>query len=168
MFEPAEEADEQYDLGGNDLTLAIAYIFIAAAAIVLLFLLARLIRKLVLELQRRGHDRGSGYPSETREALPPEEETGRKGRPGRRSGDPRERIRYLYGAFLRILGKRRVRTDRTDTCGEIRRRAENCSVADPETLSELTQIYERARYRLEEAPGEADAHTMKELLDRVR
>ncbi|MBR5095123.1 MAG: DUF4129 domain-containing protein [Oscillospiraceae bacterium] len=168
MLEPAEEAVEHYYFEGDDLTLTIAYIFIAATALVLLYILARQIRKLVLELRGHSNDRGSGYPNETREALPPQEESGRKGRPKRRSGDPRERIRYLYGAFLRCLGKRRVRVGRTDTCGEIRRRAEKRSVADPPTLSELTRIYESARYRMEETPSGADAQAMEELLDRIR
>lgn len=167
-LEPAQEAVEHYAFEGNDLTLTIAYIFIAATAAVLLVLLVLQIRKLVLELRGRSHDRGSGYPNETREALPPKEETGRKRRPKRRRGDPRERIRYLYGAFLRCLGKRRVQVDRTDTCGEIRQRAEKRSFAEPSTLSELTRIYEEARYRLEETPSGADAQAMEELLDRIK
>ena len=168
VIEPAETEPEQYFIEGNDLSLTVAYILLAAAALALLFLLAAQIRKLVRTLRARSRNRGSGYPNETREMLPVKEETSREGKPKKRSSDPRERIRYLYGEFLRCLRKLRVRFSKTETCGEIRHHAETHSIADPATLSDLTMLYERARYRLKETPTEADAHLMKDLLDRIR
>ena len=168
LYETAETEAESYFVEGNDLALTIAYVFIAAAALFLLIVLASEIRRLFRNLRWRGRNPGSGYPNETREKLPPKDGTRRERKPKKRSGDPREQIRYLYGGFLGYLNKLRVRFDNTDTCGEIRRCAEKRAVADPPTLSGLTVIYEEARYRLAETPDEADVRAMKELLDRIK
>ena len=165
---PGEAQGEHYFIEAKDLTLTIAYIFIAIAVLALLYLLAVQIRKLVRTLRERSRSRGSGYPNEIRESIPAKEETDREARPKRRSSDPRERIRWLYGDFLRHLHKVRVRFRRTDTCGEIERRAEDNAAAGPETLSGLTALYEEARYRLEDAPTEADVQAMKEFVDKVK
>ena len=168
VAELAETEPEQYYVDDSDLSLAIAYIFLAAAAAVLLVILAYQVRKLVRNLQRRSLDRGSGYPSETRETLLPDGEALRTRKPGRRSGDPRQRMRYMYADFLRFLAKSHVRFGRTDTCGEIRRHAGRWLVTDASVLSAFTALYEKARYRMEEPPGEDDARRMKTLLDRIR
>ena len=168
VVEPGETEPEQYFIEGNDLDLTIAYVLIAVAMLTLLFLLALQIRKLIRNLQARSRNRVSGYPNETYEMLPQKKETGEEGKPKRRSSDPRERIRYLYGEYLRYLNRLRVRFGRTNTCGEIQHHAENHTVADPATLSGLTTMYEKARYRLKEMPTEADTYIMKDLLDRIK
>ena len=165
---PAETEPEQYFVDDNDLTRAVAYIFVAAAVLALLFLLVLQIRKLIENLHVRSRIRGSGYPNETRERLPQDKETGGEGKPKKRSSDPRERIRVLYGEYLRYLRQLRVRFGKTNTSGEIKYRAEERSVADPSTLTDFTALYEDARYRLTETPTEADAHIMKDLLDRIK
>ena len=166
--EPVEMEPEPGFAEGTDLTRIIAYVLIAAVALILLYLLALQIQKLVRDLRERSQNRGGGYPHETRETLPLKEKASREGKPKRRSGDPREQIRYLYGEFLRHLHKIRVQFGTASTCGEIRRRAQTQSAADPANLSDLTSLYEKARYQLEETPTEADAHAMKDLLDRIR
>ena len=146
-------------------------IMTAAMALIVLFILAvlaLLIRKLIKKPRKRGRDRGSGYPRETYEDLPSKEGKGREGRPKKRNGDPRERIRYLYGEFLRCLRARRVRFGETNTCGEIRQAAKPRSAAARSALSELTALYEAARYRMREAPSTADADEMRDLLDRIK
>ena len=75
--EPAEVETEHYLVEGNDLSLTLAYIFTAAAVLILLYILALQILKLVRNLRERSRSRGSGYPSETRETLPAKEEKGR-------------------------------------------------------------------------------------------
>ncbi len=167
-LESGEAEPEHYYVEDTELARTIAYIFVAAAAAILLWILVRQIRKLIRNLRERALKRGSGYPNEIREALPEEEGTGRKDRPKKRSADPRERMRYLYGDFLRHLKKLKVSFGRTDTCKEIRDRAEDSAAADPPVLSEFTELYEQARYREEEMPSEADARRMKELLDRIK
>ena len=144
---------------------------IAATALIVLFILAvlaLLIRGLVKARRKRGRDRGSGYPEETYEDLPVSEGKGRKGRPKKRNSDPRERIRYLYGEFLRYLHARRVTFGRTNTCGEILQGARARPAASESTLSGLTALYEEARYRMGETPTKADADEMRDLLDKVR
>ena len=168
IVEPGETEKEHYYIEDYDLTRIIAYIFVAAAVLILLWILVRQIRKLIFNLRARSQKREGGYPSEIREALSPEEGTRRADRPKKRSSDPRERIRYLYGDFLRYLKKLRVKFDKTNTCGEIRLGAEIYSKDDPSALADLTVLYEQARYRLKEAPTEADARVMKDLLDRIK
>ena len=168
VLEPAEADTEHFHFTGDDLTRAIAYVCVAAAALALLCFLAVQIRKMIRNLLERSRNRGSGYPNETREALPPEEGSKRKKKPKKRSSDPRERMRWLYGEFLRHLNKLRVRFAGSNTCGEIERRAEENAAAGPETLSGLTALYEEARYRLEDAPTEADVQAMKEFVDKVK
>ena len=168
VTELTEREPERYYVDGKDLSLTIAYIFLAAAALILLLILAFQIRKLVRNLQKRNQYHGSGYPNETREALPEKEETYRRGKPKRGSADPRERMRYLYGEYLRHLKKLLVRFDRTDTCGEIQRHAHRNLLLDSSLLFEFTALYEKARYRLKKTPTEADAHRMKNLLDRIK
>ena len=166
--EAAEAKVEQYYVEGNDLTRTIAYIFLAAAALALFCLLIRALRKLIHELRRRNQNRGSGYPRETRETLPPEESGGEERKPRRRSRDPRERIRWLYGDFLRYLNRLRLRFGAASTCGEIRQRAEKRAAGDPASLSALTALYEEARYRLSETPTEADERAMEALLRQIK
>ena len=163
----AEVQTEQTPVEGNDLTPVFDLVCLAILALILLILLVWQLRKLVRILRKRSRDRGSGYPSETRETLPLTEGMRRKGKPKRKS-DPRERMRYLYGEFLRFLQKRRVDFEPANTCGEIQRAAETQSAADPSTLSALTSLYEEARYRMKEMPAEADARLMKDLLDRIK
>ena len=166
--EAAEPEPEHYDLEGSDVTAAVSNIFTIAVTIILVFVLVRQIRKLIRKLKERDPKRGDGYPNEVREALPQEDRTHREDKPKKRSADPRERIRWLYGEFLRHLKKQRIVYDRTDTCGEIENRAERHRASDPQTLSELTELYEEARYREEESPTEADAEAMKDLVSKVR
>ena len=166
--EPAETEPEQYDINDNDLSLVIAYIFIGVAALILLVILVRQIRKLILNLRERDLKRRGGYPNETREMLPREEGTRREEKPRKRSSDPRERMRYMYGEFLRYLRKLKVRFEKTETCSEIQGHAKRRSVADLPVLSGFTDLYEQARYRLSEMPSEADVRSMKSLLDKIR
>ena len=49
---------------------------------------------------------------------------------------------------------------KTDTCGEIETRAERHRIADPSVLSDLTELYEEARYREEEPPTEDDVQAI--------
>lgn len=158
---------EHYDIESEDLARVISYVFFAAAAAVLLWLLARQILKLTRDLRKRAFKWGSGYPREVREMIP-QEEGPREDRPKKRSADPRERMRYLYGDFLRYLKKLRVRFTKADTADEIRISAEGSSVADPAELSEFTELYEEARYQLEEMPSEEDARRMKNLFDKIK
>ncbi len=164
----AEVQTEHNDIAANDLGPIFDSVCLAAIALILLLIFASQIRKLVHTLHQRNRDRGSGYPCETRETLPMAEGMRRKGKSKRKKRDPRERIRSLYGEFLRWLQKRRVEFDHTNTCGEIQRAAETQSAADPSALSEFTALYEEARYRMKEMPAEADAHAMKDLLDRIK
>ena len=165
---PVEAEPTEYFFDNHDFTLAVAYVLIAIAMLGLLLLLALQLRKLIRNLRSRSQGFGNGYPNETCEALSPKAGAGRAGKPKRRSGDPRERIRYLYGDYLRYLNRLRVRFGETNTCGEIRERAEERLIAEPEKLSALTALYEKARYRLKDAPSEADASAMKELLEQIK
>ena len=165
---PVETEPVEYFVDSHDLSLAIAYVLIAIAMLGLLYLLALQIRKLVRNLRSRALGFGNGYPNETREALPPKEGAGRAGRPKRRSGDPRERIRCLYADYLHYLSRLRVRFGEANTCGEIRDHAQERLIAEPEKLSALTALYEKARYRLKEAPSETEASAMKELLEGIK
>lgn len=166
--EPVEVEPEHFYIEGDDLTLTLSYIFIGAAAIVLLAILAFQLAKLVKSLRKRNKNRGRGYPHETRETLVPEAEAQGNDKPRKRSEDPRERIRYLYAEFLRYLRKVPIRFQRSSTCGEIEHRAERSLHADPSDISDLTGLYEKARYQQKEAPAEADAHRMKTLLNRIK
>lgn len=166
--ESTETAPEHYDIEGSDLTRTVAYIFIGIMALLLLWILVRQIRKLIRKLRERSRKYGSGYPNEVREMLPQEERAQREKKPKRRSADPRERMRWMYGEFLQYLKKLRIRFDGSDTCGEIQSRAEKNAAADPSVLSDLTELYEQARYQMEEAPDEEDAREMKDLLDKIR
>ncbi len=168
LTELAETEAEHYDIEANDLEHSLTYIYIAIVALVLLYILVLQIARLIRNLKEHSGNRGGGYPNETCEKIPMKEETGREGKPRRRSRDPRERIRYLYGEYLRCLKKRRVQFSDTDTCGEIRQHAEERSVAELSELSDLTVCYEKARYRLTETPTEADAERMEELLDGIK
>ena len=161
-MEVEQTQSEQFYFDGIDLMGILGTLFAVLAAAGLIYLLIRLAKK----LRWRGRKHSGGYPKEEREAL--QKETRRTRRPRRISREARERIRYLYGEFLRYLNKLPVPCSQTDTCGEIEDRAERCRVADPTTLSELTELYEGARYCLEETPTDADARAMKSLLARVK
>ena len=162
------EAEAAQSMEEYDSQLPIDYIVLAVVVLILLYILAVQISKLAGNLRKRSRNLGSGYPNETCETLPMQDGTGRQGKPKKRARDPRERIRYLYGDFLRFLHQRRVRIGQSDTCDEIRHAAEKRAVAQPSTLSDLTALYEKARYRMQEAPTEADARGMKDLLDRIK
>ena len=164
----AEVQTEQSFIEENDMAPIFDFVCLAAWMLILLVILASQILKLARILRNRSRDRGSGYPNETCEMLPVKDGMRREGKPKKRNGDPRERIRFLYGEFLRCLHKRRVEFDQTNTCGEIQHAAEERSIADPSTLSDLTAHYEKARYRMEEMPTEAEAHAMGDLLDRIK
>ena len=168
IAEPAEVLTEPIPMETTEPAPAAAWIVTAVIALILLLLLAWVILRLVKNPPKPGRDRRSGYPNETYERLPGKKRSRRKGKPDKKAGDPRERMRYLYGDFLRCLQKRKVRFDQTSTCGEIRHGAEQQSAADPSTLSDLTALYEQARYRMQEMPAEADARAMKDLLDRIK
>ncbi len=164
----AQAQTEQNYIEENDLTPIFDSVCLAVLMLILLVILASQIRKLVRILRKRSRDRWSGYPNETCETLPMKDGMSREGKPKRRNSNPRERIRYLYGEFLRYLHKSRVQFDDASTCGEIQHSAEKQSVANPSMLSELTALYEEARYRMQEMPTEADARVMKDLLDRIK
>ena len=168
VTKPVEVTPEHYYLEGDKLTLTLSYIFVAITALILLAILAFQIRKLIKRLRGGSKNRGRGYPHETREALSPETAEVGARRPRKRSEDPRERIRYLYAEFLRFLSKAPIRIRRTDTCGEIERRAEKGLNTDPSNLSDLTELYEKARYRQNDAPTADEAARMKTLLARIR
>ncbi len=146
----------------------LAYIFIGIAAAILLVILAVQIVKLVKKLRDRTGGRGQGYPHEIRETLPKEVVARKEDRPKRSGGDARERIRYLYAEFLRYLKRIPGRIGRTQTCREIERHAEAWLHSEPADVSDLTELYEKARYCAAEVPTEADAKRMKSLLQRIR
>jgi hypothetical protein len=165
----AETEPEHYYIDeGPDLTMTLAYIFLALAAAALLAILAVQIVKLVRKLKNRGKKRGRGYPHEEREKLSSEDEPDGGRKPRKRSEDPRERMRYLYGEFLRHLRRIPVPYERSSTCGEIRDKAQAWMDADPNDVSDFTDLYEQARYREKENPTDADARRMKNLLARMR
>ena len=165
----ADTEPEHYMIEGKDLSLTISYIFLAATAAVLLAILAFQIVKLVKRLRKRGKKTGRGYPNETREAIPAADGAySRQDRPKRRSEDPRERIRYLYAEFLRFLRRSPVRFSETNTCREIETRANNWMAGKSSDLSDLTELYEQARYRQKDAPTDADARRMKTLFGRIK
>ena len=166
--EPEEVQTEQNYIEKNASAFTLDYIILAAITLVILVFLALQIYKWIRILRKRGRDRWSGYPNETYEMLPVKEGKRRGEKPKKRSSDPRERIRYLYGEFLRYLHKRQVQFGRTNTCGEIQHDAEKLSVANPSVLSEFTVIHEEARYCMKEMPTEADERNMKDLLDRIK
>ena len=166
--ESPEPAQEHYDIEGEDLSQVIAYIFIGIAVLILLWVLVRQIRKLIRKLRERGQKYGSGYPDEVRETLPQKERAQSEKKPKRRSADPRERMRYLYGEFLQYLRKLRVTFAGTETCGEIQNHTEKSAAAGPAELSAFTELYEEARYRQEEAPSEEDERRMKDLFDKIK
>ena len=168
LIDPTETEPKHYFIEDNNLIRIIACIFIAAAVLVLLVIIALQIRKLILNMNGNSQNRGGGYPSEIREMLPSEEGTDRKRKPKKRSTDPRERIRYMYGEFLKYLKKTEIQFSKTETCREIQDQAEKREIADPSMLSDFTVLYEQARYRLNESPTEDDVRSMKELLDRIR
>ena len=166
--ELSETSPEHYHIDDGDLSLTLAYIFLVAAAVILLLILVRQTCKLIRRLKKHNQDRGNGYPNETRESLPREDGANGKRRRRRRSENTRERMRYLYGELLRYLRKHRVRYNKEDTCGEIQRSVNKYMIVDSTTVSDFTELYEQARYRLKESPTEADAHRMKTLLDRIK
>lgn len=166
--ELAETEPEQYYYEGGDVSYTLSYIFLAIAALVLALILAVELRKLIKSLRKRNKNRGRGYPHETREKLSPKAKPRDADHPRKRSADPRERIRFLYAEFLRYLRKIPVRFHKSNTCGEIERRAKTGLHADPSDLGELTELYEKARYHQDEPPAEADAQRMKTLLNRVK
>ena len=167
IIEATEAEPERYFVEASDLARSIAYILIAIAATVLIWILAREIGKLIRKLRERDRKYGSGYPHEIRENIP-QEARRRKEKQRKRSADPRERMRWMYGEFLDHLKKRRVEVGRTDTCGEILDRAKGRAAAGSPVLTEFTNLYEQARYQLEEPPTDADARSMKDLLDKIR
>ena len=168
VAENTEPEPENYDLNDAEVGTAIFNIFAAVLALILIIILVIQIRKLIRRLRERGIWRGDGYPNEVREALPREEGSQEEDKPKKRSADPRERIRWLYGEFLKHLKKHRIAYGKTDTCGEIETRAERHRIADPSVLSDLTELYEEARYREEEPPTEDDVQAMKDLVNKVR
>lgn len=141
-------------------------IFIASAVLVFGVLIAGAVRRF---LERyRGRKDVPGYPNETVEQIPEEEPEQKEEPPRKHSDDPRERMRYQYGEFLRCLRKTTVTVERTNTCGEIRRNADAKLRVEPETLNEFTDLYEKARYRQREAVTDGDAHRMKTLLGKIK
>jgi|GEM_PF-2569908 len=172
---PVETVTEQepahYKLdeaGETTLYKTILYIFLAAAAAVLLAILILEVRKLIRRIRDRGGAAGRGYPNEIRESLDGEDPAKRGRRPKRRSPLPRLRIRYLYGAFLRFLRRVPLRIEPCDTCGRINERAGRVMHLDRGDLSEFREIYEQARYCEGRAPSEQDAARMKKLFDRLK
>ena len=159
---------ENIDFENGTPTDTLSNIFVVAAALVLLWILVRQLMRMIRNLRARSQKRGGGYPNEIREMLPQEEGAGREKKPKKRSADPRERMRYLYGEFLHYLNSLKVGFGKTDTCGEIQSHAKRRGIADQPTLSDFTALYEQARYQLEEAPAEEDARSMKELLDKIK
>lgn len=168
-FEPNQEPenymiDENTELKFYKLFL---YIFLAAAAAVLLFFLIRELIKLIKRLRRRGISRGRGYPNEIREKLDDEEAVQKHEKP-KKHGEPRTRIRYLYREFLHHLRKRKISIEPFDTCAKINERAKPALHADEEELSEFRELYENARYHGNEAPTDEDAARMKALYENLK
>ncbi len=165
----AETQPEHYKIDGKDLSLTISYIFLAAAAVVLLVILALQIKKLVKRLRDRSKNRGRGYPHEKRETISVKNEAHSRGKqPKKRGGTPRERMRYLYAEFLHYLRRVPIRFADTNTCREIEARAKSGLLADSSDLSDFSGLYEQARYREEDVPTEDDERRMKTLLGRIK
>ena len=140
--------------------------FIAVSIVVFGMLIISGVRRFLERF--RGRKDVPGYPNETVEQITEEEPEPHEEPPKKHSDDPRERMRYQYGEFLRCLRKTTVTVDRTNTCGEIRRSAEQSLRAEPSDLSDFTELYEKARYRKEERPTDADATRMKNLLEKIK
>ena len=165
-----EQEPEHYKIdeaGESRLYQTILYIFVGAFAAILLVILILEIRKMIRKLRERSAQ-GRGYPNEVRESLDEADGAHRGRKPRRRSGDPRLRMRYLYGEFLRFLRRVPLHIDPADTCGRIEQRAQNALRQRDEELAEFRALYEQARYRADEAPTEGDAARMKALLDRLK
>lgn len=142
-------------------------IFITVAVVVLIILIISGIRKY---LERyRGRKIVRGYPNETVEQITEEEPAQQKEEPPKKhSEDPRMRMRYQYGEFLRYLRKKSVAVKRTDTCGAIKEQADAGLCAASKDLDGFTQLYEKARYQQSAAVTDADASQMKSLFDRIK
>jgi hypothetical protein len=156
-----DDADE------GTLYRTLLYIFIAVAAAILLTILIIELVKLIEKLRERAGGRGRGYPNEIREALG-DEDTGNRAEKPKKRGEPRIRIRYYYREFMRLLRREHVRIEASDTCGSINDRARKTRRGKEEELSEFRELYEKARYRAEEAPAEQDAARMKTLYEELK
>lgn len=169
MFTAEDPEDYIVDeTGETNLYKTILWIFLAVAALIVIVILVFELRKLIRTLSNRAAFRGRGYPNEVRESLDDAESRQKAGKPKKYSADPRMRIRYLYGQFLRFLRRLWMQPEPSDTCGEINERAEKLLPESDRTLAELRALYERARYREAEGPTERDAARMKALLDRLK
>lgn len=165
-----EQEPTQYkidDAGEETLYRTILYIFLAALAAVLLAILVVEARKLLRRLRDRGTS-GRGYPHEIRESLDRADGAGKAERPKKRGADPRIRIRYLYGQFLRYLRRVPIRIEPADTCGKIQEHTKKALRVSDRDLAAFTALYEQARYHDGAAPTEQDAARMKKLLDKLK
>ena len=143
----------------------ILVVLIAVSVIAFCVIVISCVRRFLERI--RGRKDTPGYPNETVEQIT-EEPQPHEEPPKKHSSDPRERMRYQYGEFLRCLRKTPVVVERTDTCGEIRRNANEKLLVEPETLNEFIDLYEKARYRQREAVTDADAYRMKTLLGKIK
>ena len=177
IFQAASDprpSDAQPIMDGLDLPLpdrevvykTILVVFIAVSILVLAVLLITGIRRLLDRY--RGRRIVPGYPNETVEEITEEEPEQYEDAPKKHSEDPRERMRYQYGEFLRYLRKTPVAVARTDTCGEIVKNASDGLHVEPTRLNDFTELYEKARYRQQTPVTDADAHRMKSLLAEIK
>ncbi len=141
-----------------------AAFFVVVGVIMLIILIRQ-----ILKLRKRRANRGTGYPNEVRENLTEEVSRAKNARLSRRSSDPRVRMRYLYSEFLRYLRRLHVNLRSSDTCSDINTRASRrLFYANKADITEFTELYETARYRMDEAPTNTDAERMKTLLAGIR
>ncbi len=166
-----EREPEQYkinEVGETTLYRTILYIFLLALAAVLLVILIVEVRKLIQKLRDRGASRSRGYPNEIRESLDEGPADRRAAKPKKYSGDPRMRMRYLYGEFLHLLSRVPIHIAPGDTCGQIHERARRVMHVNGRDLEAFQALYELARYRESEAPTSQDAARMKTLFARLK
>ena len=147
-------------------TLTIIFMTILVLAIVILIIVE--LRKLIKKLRNPNENKGIGYPNEVREPLQDDEKPEKGEKLSRHSPDARERIRRVYADFLRHLRRRHIKYLRTDTCGQIERRASGLIRSQADEIDELTRIYEDARYCSIEEPTMEEAHRSEHLLGEIR
>ncbi len=160
---------KQIEEESNRFFKTLVIIFISIVALILLLIIIKELRKLIHKLRNPDDNNGIGYPNEVREELPDDDSDKPGDKLSKRSPDPRERMRWLYGDFLKHLRKvKHVRVRPSDTCGEIGEVAARKIRQRDAEIDEFTGLYENARYCSNEEPTLDDAERMKNLLGAIK
>lgn len=129
----------------------------------LLFALTSLLLLIVLGIAafilvkalRRLKQNDTGYPNESREALPETEQPKKEEKISRRSADPRARIRYLYADFLRRL--RRISPKPQDGSPDIAAAGERLPPSNAWGAEDHSAM-DRFRSEVASLPGSTSGH----------